>query len=185
MHKIFSLLVLVFVVGCSSNPAPMGKPLPNFDYSALTPYTIQQGYVEVRNSYLQYERPTQADFVRSPDVTVQNYALQRFNRQKGMKRMVFDVQKLSLTKEIKDLKYFDSMFGDQKEIYKFNLFVAMIPINEQGQAGKPYTVTMDREMTLTPDHSIAAREFRQFEFLEKAMSDLDGAVTDIVAKMNY
>jgi len=185
MHKIFLLIAVLFVTACTSSPSPMGKPLPSFDYSALTPYTIQQGYVEVRNSYLQYERPTQADFIRSPDVTVQNYTSQRFNRQKGMKRMVFDVQKLSLTKEIKDLKYFDSMFGDQKEIYKLNLFVAMIPISEAGQAGKPYTITMNREMTLTPDHSIAAREFRQFEFLEKAMSDLDAAVTDIVAKMNY
>jgi hypothetical protein len=154
------------------------------DYSALTPYTIKQGHVEIRNSFLQYERPAQAEFVRSPEVTLQNYSSKRFNTRTGPKKMVFDIQRLSLTHKREEMQYFDSLFGNEKDVYNFDFFAALIPINNQGLAEQPYTISMDRQLVLTPDYSVAEREFRQFEFLEKAISDLDRAVTDIVTRMN-
>lgn len=184
MHKIFILSVLFILSACSGAADRMGKPLPSLDYSALTPYAVQQGRVEVRKSYTEYERPTQASFVRSPEFTIENYALSRFDLVTGVRRMVFDIQKLSLIRQEQKLKYFDSFFGNKRDVYQFNLFVTMIPVQESGTARAPYTIDIDRTLTLTPDLSIAEREFRQFEFLEKAMSDLDKAVSDIVTKIN-
>lgn len=188
MHKCRALPVIIgmtcLLAGCSSTPSPMGKPLPSFDYSALTPYTVQQGRVEVRKSYTEYVRPTQASFIRSPELTIENYALSRFDLVTGVRRMVFDVQKLSLTQSVQKLKYFDSLFGSERDVYALDLFISIIPVTQSGKAQAPYTINMDRTLTLPPNLSISEREFRQFEFLEKVMSDLDKAVTEIVGKLN-
>ncbi len=184
MHKFITLSIACLLAGCSSSPNPMGKPLPSFDYSALTPYTVQKGRVEVRKNYTEYERPAQASFIRSPELTLENYALSRFDLVTGVRHMVFDVQKLSMTKTTQKLKYFDSLFGNERDVYSFNLFITMIPVANDGTARTPYTINMDRTLTLPPDLSISEREFRQFEFLEKIMSDLDKAVTQIVGKIN-
>ncbi len=183
-YSFFSLLILLVIMGCTQPPSPMGKPLPHFDYSALTPYKIREGKVGIKKTYQAYPRLTQADFIRSPDMTVEQYAISRFETDNGIQKMVFDIQKLSMTKQKQKMSFFNSLFGNEKEIYHFELFIAMIPLNIQGRAEKPYTVQIDRKLILTPDYSIAEREFRQFEFLEKNMNDLDRAVNNIISKIN-
>lgn len=183
MKKILPFLCL-FLWACTSSPSPMGKPLPHLDYSALTPYTVKSGYVEVRRSYQKYDRPQQASFVRSPDIAMENYAFNRFQVQGDNRRMVFDIQKLNLTKRDEKLKYYNSLFGNERHIYNFELFISLIPIDQNSAASAPYTISIDRELVIMPDLSVAEKEFRQFEFLEKIMNDIDAAVTNIVGKLN-
>lgn len=184
MIRILAFVCVLAVSACTSTPSPMGKPLPHFDYSALNPYFIRQGHAEIKESYLQYKRPNQPDFVRSPEITFNNYAYNRFDTKAGKRRLVFDIQRLNLIRSKQELKYFESLFGDQKDVYMLDFVVAMVPVDSAGKTYAAYTISFKKRLVLTPDMSVAEREFRQFEFLETVMSTLDKGVTEIVTKLN-
>lgn len=117
----------------------------------------------------------------APDVLLKHYVYSRFTTDQKPFNLIFDIRKVELKKAEKEVGVLGYVSGQDKDIYTLNLFITMSFI-KSSKALSPYTIALDRDLELPHNISLAEKEFRQFEFLEKAMSDLDKAVTDIVQR---
>lgn len=175
------LVISLFLTACGSVDKPMGKPLPQLTYSNLNPYSVYGGSVEIRESYRQVGGKN-AHFVMAPEKLLKDYAINRFYTTGQPRTMVFDIQKASITESVKDSGMMGFVTGADKDVYDLNILIAMHVIRRDGTLQDPFTIALNRQLDVSQNASIAEREIEQFEFLEKAMTDIDKAVTDIVVK---
>ena len=182
LNNILLLIVLCAVTSCSHQNSPMGKPLPKLAYGHLTPYTIHGGSVVIQQSF----RPTQqmeileATLPIAPDMLIQQYANKRFVTSGAAPKLVFDIQNAAVRKEADEENLVGFLSGMSEDYYRLNVFITMTPIRTDGHRAAPFTVKLKRELFIPQNASVAEREFRQFELLEKMIIDIDGTVTDIV-----
>ena len=189
MSKFYSFLLAscLLLMACSHNARPIGKPLPQLSFEHLKPYAIQGGAVRIQQSFVEHpqSKALSAKFPIAPDKLLQRYAAKRFvtrqtAQQGAQERLVFDIKDASVSK-INDPEGLISFFaGTAVDYYTLNMLVAMTPIRRDGQRAAPFTVKFNRRLSLPHNLSLAEREFRQFEFLEKAISDIDQSITQIV-----
>jgi hypothetical protein len=182
---------MVFVVGaCAQNSNPMGKPLPDLSYTHLMPYTPYGGAVELRQSAVLSPQTitTMQSMILSPEMLLKRYAASRFTtKQKAPSlpvRAVFDVQQLSLTKREDGDNMIGILSGAAAEYYTLNLFIALSPVQADGRLNAPYTIKIKRELLLPDNLSLAENEFRQFEFIEKIIQDIDKTLATFIVRMN-
>ncbi|HPF77848.1 MAG TPA: hypothetical protein PLF01_01030 [Alphaproteobacteria bacterium] len=179
------ILLSVFIVGaCTQNPQPQGKPLPHLTYENLNPYRPYGGGVEIRQSFKPDAATTQtvAEFPVAPDELLQRYAGRRFDRNLSPVRMVFDIQKAALSKKSDEENLVGFLSGAAEDYYTLEIAIAMFPAKADGTLTKPYTVSLKRELFIPQRASLAEREITQFEFLEKAVHDIDQVVTKFVTE---
>ena len=73
--------------------------------------------------------------------------------------------------------------GSAAEYYTLDLFVTLSPIQQDGRLSDPYTIKIKRELLLPDNLSLAENEFRQFEFLEKVIQDIDKTLATFMPQM--
>ena len=75
---------------------------------------------------------------------------------------------------------FERLTFQEEEQYHLLIDISMFPISEKSKSSAPYGINIDRTLKLSENLSLSQKEFRQFEFIEKAMSDIDRAIMDII-----
>jgi hypothetical protein len=171
------------LVACSHHPSPRGKPLPDLNYDYLNPYLVFDGRVDVRQSFKADDHTAQAvkNFVIAPDKLLQRYGLNRFVVKGSLPvRMVFDLRRATLRQRFVEKNPVGFLTGANAEFYTLDILIALSEVTPTGQKKAPYTISLIRELRLAENLSLSEREFRQFEFLEKVMRDIDRAVNDIL-----
>lgn len=176
------LLLTLFISGCAQNPHPLGKPLPKLTYEHLTPYHILGGTTLVRQTYVPDVRTvsTVKGFPVSPAELLKRYAAHRFVVGENPVKMVFDVQNASLVKFTDEENVVGFLTGSAEDRYLMNIYITMSPVNAHGGLSKPFTIDMKRELFIPHNTSLAAKDIAQFEFLEKAIVDIDKIVSEMV-----
>ncbi len=176
------LVGLLFLIGCGHSDHPMGKPLPKLSYDHLTPYSIHGGGVIIQQSFVPDEQTkiSAAEFPIAPDRLIQRYANKRFITGSVPKKLIFDIQEASLTKAADDNNIVGFLSGFSEDYYKLTIFIAMTPIRADKQRVEPFTIKLSRELSIPQNASLAERDFRKFEFLEKSIIDIDRVVSDMV-----
>lgn len=170
-------------MGCSYQSHPMGKPLPTLTYENLQPFVVQGGSVRVQQSFVpdQQTQEIASMFPIAPDKLIQRYANKRFVTNRVLPpKLVFDIQQASLTKIADEENLVGFLSGAAEDYYKLYIKIAMTPIRADGQAIDPFTIKLTRQLFIPQNASVAEREFRQFEMLEKAILDIDRTVSDMV-----
>lgn len=178
------LCTCLLLIGCAQSPHPMGKPLPQLTYENLNAYTPYGGGVEIQQSFkpdTQTTKIAQA-FPVAPDALLQRYAAHRFDQYKRPIKMVFDIKKASLLKKSDEDNLIGFLSGASEDSYLLDIYITMSPVEAGGFFSEPFTIALKRELFLPQRLSLAEREFRQFEFLEQAMNDIDGVVTKFVTE---
>lgn len=177
------------VAGCSTASVPMGKPLPNLSYTHLTPYTPYGGSVMVRQS-AEVSAETKANMqgmVKPLDDLINRYATGRFlttiEAPQQPVKSVFDVVKLSLSKKSDADNMMGILSGAAAEHYTLDLLIHIYPVLHDGTLWQPYTIKIKREFLIPDNLSLAEREFRQFEFLEKVINDIDKTLAKFIPNM--
>ncbi len=187
MIKVVHLFLLTFILllgACSSSSHPIGKPLPSLSYTHLSPYSPYGGAVELRQSAIVSERSraiTQ-ELVMAPDALINQYAQSRFVTSSLPVRSVFDIAKLSLTKKTDADNLMGILSGAAADYYTLDLAINIHPIRN-GQMTQPYTIKIKRELLIPDQASLAEKEIRQFEFLERVVSDIDKTITKFIPHM--
>lgn len=174
------LSLCLWVSACGSTDTPMGKPLPELTYSNLNPYSVRGGSIIVRESHKEKQLHQTSDFVIPPGELLKRYADNRFYTEGVPQRMVFDIRKAKVEHKTKETGMMGFVSGSDKDLYYLDILIVMSLLKPDGSLNKPYTISVQRKLEVSQNASIAQREFAQFEFLEKAMTDIDRAVTDIV-----
>ncbi len=176
------VLFVVLLSACSHNAQPIGKPLPQLSFEHLNPYSVHGGAVRIQNSFVEHPRSKALsdEFPISPSKLLQRYAQKRFVTQGTPPRLVFDIKDVSLS-QMNDPEGLMGFFtGAAVNYYTLNVDIAMTPIRRDGHRAAPFSVKLNRRLSLPHNVSLAEKEFRQFEFLEKALSDIDRSITQIV-----
>lgn len=165
---------------CTRMPAPVGKPLPALTFDALSPLSVQGGSAHIKMDFSQAKE--EADFILSPRAVVSDYISHRFNNDRtDPVTFVIDVLQVDLAKSLQSKEFLGALNVKDDEIYTLVINVALFPVND-GYQQEPYQVTINRKLVLSEYLSLSEKEIRQFEFLEKAIHDLDKAITQIVAE---
>lgn len=176
------LVAVLFLIGCSYAENPMGKPLPKLSYENLNPYSVHRGSVIIQQSFKPDEQTKRlsAELPVAPDRIIQRYASRRFITGGTSAKLVFDIQDATLVKVADEDNLVGFLSGAAEDYYKFNVFIAMTPIRADGKRAAPFTIKLNRQLIVSQNASVAEREFRQFEFLEKMIADIDRTVSDMV-----
>lgn len=175
-------IIVLMLSGCSSHPEPMGKPLPTLNFAHLTPYQVDGGGVMLSK---EGQSPSTVDGLsESPDQLLWRYAQSRFDTRAAPTRLSFHIQTASYTKQKPSAGGLPDAIGfwtgGAKDVYRLDILTRLSPIDNNGRKSSPFTVALKRDLFLPHNLSLAEREFREFEFFEKALHDIDRAVTDIV-----
>lgn len=178
-YLLFPLCLLV--MGCSQNPQPLGKPLPQLTYAHLNAYKPFGGGVEVRQSYVADAQTikTAKEFPIMPDALLGKYAFHRFDRYQRPIKLIFDIKQSSLIKKADEDNLVGFLSGAAEDYYTLQVAIAMSPVRGDGSLSDPFTINLKRELYLPQRLSLAEREFRQFEFLEQIIIDIDRVVTQL------
>lgn len=187
MIKIIHLALITFILvlgACSSTPHPVGKPLPSLSYTHLTPYSPYNGAVEIRQSAKLSERTKGAikEFVMAPNQLIQQYAQSRFVTSARPIKTIFDIKKLSLNKKTDADNIMGILSGAAADYYTMDLLIAIYPLRN-GQTTQPYTIKIKRELLIPDQSSLAEKEIRQFEFLERMIADIDKTIAGFMPHM--
>ncbi len=196
IYKIIFVLSFSFLcVGCTKSSHPLGKPTPDISYMHLHPYQVRGGGVEIRQRYVpSEEEATVAQyFPLELDALLRRYAQGRFVLFYPPKtvsklaldsslnvplRAIFMIEKAALTK-IKKSGTLEGFFGS--DTYKGHIVVSLTPVGDGGEREeKPHVIDLVKTIDLPHSLSLSEREFRQFEFLEAMMKDIDSGVIQLV-----
>lgn len=113
---------------------------------------------------------------------ITRYANSRFETQERAPqkpiKLVFDIQKASIIKQSDEENLVGFLSGAAENYYLLDVKLALFPLNARGEKLEPFTIKLKRELFLPQRISLAEREFRQFEFLEKVMIDIDRTITE-------
>lgn len=181
----FLALSICLFSACSHNAQPAGKPLPQMTYAHLNAYSIHGGAVRIQQSFVADEQTKKlaSEFPIAPDRLIQKYANKRFvtSGTTGMlEKLVFDIQNASLKKVEDEANLVGFLSGSAEDVYQLTVLIAMTPVRADGQRAAPFTVHLQRQIGISQNASLAEREFRQFEMLENAITEIDNAVTNLV-----
>ena len=177
---IFLSICLVGTVSCTRSEAPLGKPVPSLSYNHLGAVRVSGGAVQVNKPEV---RPVSdiGDFVADPYEVLSTYADRRFYQDSKLSpRMVFQINQAEIKKIIPTKTAFERLTFQEEEQYHLLIDISMFPISEKSKSSAPYGINIDRTLKLSENLSLSQKEFRQFEFIEKAMSDIDRAIMDII-----
>ena len=182
LHLLSLLLSVLLIVGCSQNPQPLGKPVPDITYTHLQPYSVRGGSVAVRQSYVPTATEQQVidNFVIAPDILLKRYAQNRFITAGKPMHLSFDIKKASLKKTVHRAAGVENLFGGGEDIYQAHIIVLLTPTKISGLNPRPYIIELHKTLFLSHNLSLAETEFRQFEFLETVMEDIDRGVIKII-----
>jgi hypothetical protein len=195
----------LLLAGCSHNAHPTGKPLPQLSFDHLNPYAIHGGAVRIQQSFVEHpqSKAISTTFPIVPAELLQRYAAKRFvtqqnangqhgehgehgehgqqHRQLGVQdRLVFDIKDASLSRMSDPEGLVNFFSGLAEDYYTLHIDIAMTPIRADGHRAAPFTVKLNRRLSLAHNLSLAERQFRQFEFLETALTDIDQSITQLV-----
>ena len=184
IRAIVYLAITACLLGCVQSPKPLGKPLPELTYGHLISYSIQGGAVEIRQSFQPDKEMLKIarEFPMTPGVLLNRYARSRFITAEVPFKMVFDIARASLAKKPLKENMIGILTGAATEVYVLDVFITMSLFQPDGSLSSPYTISLKRELLIPDRASLAENEFRKFEFLEQALTDIDLAVTNIITK---
>ncbi len=189
MHniKLISLLSIacLFTIGlsgCTVTDHSAAKPLPDLTFNYLTPFAVNNGATRITQSFQAGEmtRNTAPEFGQSPAFLLKRYANQRFVTTGAPQTFVFDIKKARLTKATSNTDALNFMVGLSMDIYKVEVLLELSLLQFNGRKAQPHTIYYEQKLTLSSNVNLKEREYAQFEFYEKMITDIDRAVSDIV-----
>lgn len=182
-YLIVFFLALFSLTACTATPHPEGKPVAQQTFSHFQAVPLEVDHVDIEQLYNPDEK--QGDISQQlllpPNYAVMNYARNRFKAAGGIDRFRFVLEDASVTKKLlkpenQTLRWLG--MGAEEE-YRFKIVVNVQCVPPGSFSGPGATVTLDRTMILPENTSIAKREQRQNDFVEKLVRDLDARLLEI------
>ena len=185
MIKLLLSIAVLVLMGCSHNPQPLGKPLPKLSYAHLNPMAVHGGTVRIQQSFrpTQVQQETLNQFALTPAEVLKSYANKRFLRSRDTghaEKLVFDVQDASVTKVSDEENLIGLLSGKGEDIFIVDVLIHMTPVRNDGHRAAPFKVAHKQKLSLPQNISVAEREFRQFEAIEKMMNSIDKKIIEMV-----
>ncbi len=183
--KQFSRFFMIFAAmaalsACSSTNLD-GKPTPQFSFENKAPVPLRVDAVDFVLNYNPGADPQDISsrFVVSPTDALRRYTAHRYKAVGGDQTLRVMVDEASMhLREIKQknsaLKWAD--IGTEDE-YELNMTVRVVPVRIADRSeGTSMQWKFRRTLVMPQSVSLAEREKRQLEFLEKLMADIDASM---------
>jgi len=185
MMKTLLSIAVIILMGCSHNPQPLGKPLPKLTYAHLNPMAVHSGTVRIQQSFrpTRKQQDTLNQFALAPSEVLKNYANKRFLRSRDTgheEKLIFDVQDASVIKVSDEESLVGFLSGDAEDVFVIDVLIHMTPVRNDGQRAAPFKVAHKQQLSLSQNISLAERQFRQFEAIEKMMSAIDKRIIEMI-----
>lgn len=180
IHKLFRCLsiglFLICVSACALPPSPTGKPVPALSFIHLRPISVADGRMTI------YQTASPSDIWQGslidPAHLILTYARQRFDT--SLEKKItgdFTLTDLRFVKqEQRSSQSWGAFLFQEQEVYDFSATIQLSFLHHQ----TPYQITINEKLVLSEKDSLAERDYKQFEFFESIMGDLDRAVMDII-----
>lgn len=190
---LLSVFCLFVLAGCTSFPKPEGKPVAEPTFQNYEPVLLNISTVDIVNqvalgqTIATSSNSSNGNFVYPVDIAISNYANARFQGNGTPGRFVFEIldarQSYRLLEQDNAVLRFTQL-GREDE-YRFNVILRLTPYSETGLKRESVTLNFERTLILPNSLSIAEREKRQVEFLEKFIREIDDRVIGSLSETLY
>lgn len=173
------------LLGCTVIDHTGAKPLPDLTFNHLKAYSIKGGSTRITQSFKPDEmtRRVSNEFGQSPAFLLKRYANDRFvvDGQNNLPTtFVFNIKTAKLTKNTSDTDPLNFMIGISIDTYNLEVLLELSLMQADGQQAAPHTIYYEQKLVVSSNVTLEEREFAQFEFYERMMSDIDRAISDII-----
>ncbi len=179
IHILTAFTALTLLAGCSSTNLD-GRPMPEFAYQGMRPVALNVSAVDFVLNYNPGADPKDVSgrFVISPTEALRRYTAQRYTAAGGTQTLRVMVDDASMhLRQIQQknsaLKWAD--IGTEDE-YELNMTVRALPVRSDGTEGTSMQWKFRRTLVMPQSVSLAEREKRQVEFLDKLIADIDASM---------
>ncbi|MFA5591919.1 MAG: hypothetical protein WC989_01215 [Micavibrio sp.] len=178
-------LGLIGIAACTSGPLTPTLQLTFENYQTMP---LQVRNVTVQEAYIAADDPDNvaSQFVLPPAEAVKRYANKRFSAQGiGDGHLTFVIEDARVhMRQIEQNNRVLSWAGVGKEDeYRVLLQVSITPQPHGTTRVSPSKVRMDRTIVMPSSITLAEREMRQIQFLEKMIADLDAQVQQVLSSV--
>jgi hypothetical protein len=184
LRNIACIPLLLLGAACVTGPQPGGRPLPSLTFSELPPLTVSNvNSVTVEDRYDPSAdvNDISARFPGPPNKLLATYAHQRLQPDGGLGTLHFIIEDAHVfqKKEEQENSVARALRLGESDEYKVGMKVTLA-ISYPDHAGPSSTLTFGRSTYIPRGDTLAEKEFKQLEFLEKLMKDVDKSVTNAV-----
>ncbi len=172
---------------CARTPHPEGMPGPAMTFQNYEPLRLNVQDVVVESTYNPAADPKDisTQFVMRPDDALKSYGTRRFTAKgvSGHFTMTIEdarVYQKELPQDNRVLKW--SGVGQEDE-YEVNTRVKISPVPDGAIQAPSTTIKITRTLVMPSKVSLAEREMRQTEFLEKLIRDIDSQIVKTLNDM--
>lgn len=180
----FTLLccLILFPAACATGTIEEGQPLPKLTFRHLPPVSLDISGLDVVTSYdsTRMKDDISDQLPIPPDVAIRRYIRQRFIPEGDSGTIEMDIQQAHVTKTIHEPEgLFSGWFGlNRQEQYDAYLKIHVVMRNRSVESGqrtvsKTSTLTAHRNLTIPESISLAERDARQLEMVEKLINEID------------
>lgn len=190
MNKIVLMAAVASIAlyGCASTAHVGGEPAPRMAFENFAPITLQAQSSTVVENYEVRNDPkdVSGQFVVPPSEAVKQYVAKRFPANgMGNGRFLVEIEDARVHLDtIKQQSKVLSWSGvGQEDQYRVFLRLKVTPTPDQVSATGSTIIRHERTLVMPSSVTLAEREMRQLQFLEKLMLDVDTAIVKLIETM--
>lgn len=178
-----SLLVMAAVAVLAACASHQGVPGPQLTFANFQPVMLNVQSAAVDEQYLQPNDPqdVSSQFVVAPSEAVKRYAARRYQATgtgTGLFTLVLEDARIHMRQINQDNKVLNWSGVGKEDEYHLYLQLKVVTTPDGMQGRSTTTIKMDRTLVMPSSVTLADREMRQVQFLEKLMADVDVKITD-------
>lgn len=178
-----SLLAVAAIAVLASCASHQGMPAPQMTFSNYQTVMLNVQSAAVDEQYLQPNDPqdVSGQFVIAPSEAVKRYAAKRYQAAgsgTGLFTLVIEDARVHMRQLNQDNKVLSWSGVGKEDEYHLYLQLKVVTTPDGMQGRSTTTIKMDRTLVMPSSVTLADREMRQVQFLEKLMADVDVKIAD-------
>lgn len=178
-----SLLTFAAVAVLAACASHQGMPAPQLTFANYQTVMLNAQSAAVDEQYLQPNDPqdVSGQFVIAPSEAVKRYAAKRYQAVgsgTGIFTLVIEDARVHMRQLDENNKVLKWAGAGKEDEYHLYLQLKVITTADGMQGRSTTTIKMDRTLVMPSSVTLAEREMRQVQFLEKLMADVDVKISD-------
>ncbi len=178
-------LALLAGAGCANNAGP---PAPQLTFAQYQPIVLNVQSAGVSEQYINPNDPQNmaSQFVVPPAEAIKRYAAQRYRAlpaSSGNFDIVIEDARVHMRQIAQESRVLEWSGVGQEDEYRLILQLRVTPQPEGTLRVSPSTIKMERTLVMPSSVTLAEREQRQIEFLEKLIADLDVKMGEVLSSV--
>lgn len=176
--KLLSLTALVLVAACTTS---QGLPPPDLTFDHVPTQTVTASFINVSRTYDPFQDPNDVAMKMAvpPHVALERYLNKRFQADQSQTdslRITIEDGRTTVREIRQDNKLLSATDIGTQDEYTVRMKIKLQPFSSSNVPGAGIEHRFERTLVMPQNVSLAEREMRQVQFIEKMVQDMDAKI---------